>query len=240
MDWSALALALERCNAAYVEGDWPSKAAFEQLGDTWLGQYADSGHQAVLTKDKQGQIHLTISGTRASQWNIIDILEDASLTPKAVKGGQVTNGVYDGMDIVWDWVWKIIPKDTKLVVGGHSLGASRTHLTPLFLPAEQIVALYSFEAPKFCDAEYYTTYKDLFAAKMICVLNGRDSWAAWPWLNTIWKTRPQQQHVWLHDGTYSMIDPKDWPGFGKSSDHFTDSVMASIGRVISSFTPVPK
>lgn len=240
MDWSAIALAVKRASAAYIEKDDESKAAFEALGDTWVGQYQDESHQATLSVDSDGAAHLSISGTRASQGAIADILADMSLKPADVKGGKVTEGVYEGMQHVWDWALQTAPAGTVFNVAGHSLGASRTHLTPLFIPAGQIGALHSFEAPKFCDAHFYETYSAELA-HMVCVLNGRDTWAAWPWpwVDGRWQNRPQQKHVWLQNIAFSVIPWKQWPGAGCFSDHSVDAVQARIEKIKSSQAAAP-
>lgn len=238
MDWHALLMAAKRANAVYVEGDGPSQAAFVQLGDRWLGQFRNATHQAVLSTDPTGQVWLSISGTRVSQFELADVIEDASLEPQVVVAGKVTQGVVYRMAEVWNWVAQIVPKDRTIAVTGHSLGGARTHLTPLFLDAVRIQSIYSFEAPKFCNGAYYDTYKDLFQAKMICVLNGRDSWAAWPWVDMRWQDRPRQDHLWLNNGSFQMIDPKNWPGLGKMSDHSMDTVEANIAQLVANHSPV--
>ncbi len=230
MDWAAIVTAAKRANSAYIENDDASAAAFAALGDTWIGQFQDRSHQAVLSTDATGAVHLSISGTRASQGALEDILADVSLRPLAIKGGSVTTGVYDGMQNVWEWALGKVPHGTAFNVAGHSLGASRTHLTPLFVPAAQIGALHSFEAPKFADTQFYATYAEELAG-MVCVLNGRDSWAAWPWVDSRWQARPQQDHVWLKDVGYAVIPASQWPGMGRFADHSIDLVQARCEKI---------
>jgi hypothetical protein len=230
IDWQACALAARRASAAYIENDDQSRVAFEALGDTWIGQFQDDAHQAVLSVDSGGAAHLSISGTRASQGAIADVLADMSLTPIAVKGGNVTKGVYAGMQNVWDWALSTAPSGVSINVAGHSLGGARTHLTPLFLPTGRIGALHSFEAPKFCDAQFYATYATELA-RMVCVLNGRDTWAAWPWIDPRWQARPQQDHVWLKDSGFAIIPVAKWPGGGSFGDHGTDLVQTRCEKI---------
>jgi hypothetical protein len=230
MDWAAIVAAAKRANAAYIENDDASAAAFAALGDTWIGQFQDGSHQAVLSVDAAGAAHLSISGTRASQGALEDILADVSLKPVAVKGGNVTSGVYEGMTNVWDWARTTAPHGTVFNVAGHSLGAARTHLTPLFLPVEQIGALHSFEAPKFADKQFYATYAAALSG-MVCMLNGRDSWAAWPWVDPRWQSRPQQDHVWLKDVGFTIIPASQWPGMGRFADHSIDLVQARCEKI---------
>jgi hypothetical protein len=225
MNWSAIALAAKRANAAYVIDQAKSKAAFEALGDTWIAIYSDANNQAVLSVDPAGAAHLSISGTRASSLKLQDVFDDVSLEPKGVKGGTVTEGVLSGMQEVWDWVLAAVPVGSAISVCGHSLGASRTHLTPLFIPAERIGALHSFEAPKFLGADFYATHAAELA-EMVCVLNGRDTWAAWPWIDKRWQARPQQDHTWLKSSGFSVIPASQWPGGGSFGDHSMDVVQA--------------
>jgi hypothetical protein len=230
MDWSAIALAAKRANAAYIIDAAKSKAAFEALGDVWSSIYSDTNNQAVLSVDPAGATHLSISGTRASSLKMGDVFDDVSLIPHPVKGGTVTDGVISGMQGVWDWSLSVAPKGSAFNVSGHSLGASRTHLTPLFISAAQIGSLHSFEAPKFCGAEFYTTYAAELA-NMVCVLNGADTWAAWPWIDPRWQARPRQDHIWLKSSGFSIIPAGQWPGLGSFSDHSMDVVQARIEKI---------
>jgi hypothetical protein len=219
MTISLAAIAAQRANAAYVEDEAASKAAFSALGDVWVAMYQNDSHQVVMSTRSDGITYLSISGTRSPI--SVDVIEDISLVPVSVKGGRVTQGVYEGMGDMWDWATSTAPKGAKFSVCGHSLGGSRTHLTPLFIPAAQIGNLFSFEAPKFCDAAYYATYRKELSG-MLCFLNGSDLWAAWPWHDDTWNARPLLNHVWLtgDSGQYKMISGDDWQG-----DHFADDPL---------------
>ncbi|PVX61211.1 hypothetical protein [Paraburkholderia unamae] len=230
MDWSAIALAAKRANAAYIIDPVQSKAAFEALGDVWNSIYSDSNNQAVMSVDTAGRTHLSISGTRASSLKLADIFDDVSLVPHPVNGGCVTDGVISGMQEVWNWALSVAPSGAVFNVCGHSLGAARTHLTPLFIPAAQIGVLWSFEAPKFANAKYYATYAAELAG-MVCVLNGRDSWAAWPWIDPLWQARPQQDHIWLKSSGFATIPASQWPGLGSFADHDIDLVQARCEKI---------
>jgi len=230
IDWAAAALACRRANAAYLIDPAQSKAAFQALGDVWSDIYSDSNNQAVLSVDPAGRTHLSISGTRASSLKLADIFDDVSLDPHPVNGGCVTDGVISGMQDVWNWALSVAPAGAVFNVCGHSLGASRTHLTPLFIPAAQIGGLWSFEAPKFANAKYYATYAAELAG-MVCVLNGRDTWAAWPWANPVWDGRPRQDHVWLKSQGFAMIPASQWPGLGSFADHSIDLVQARVEAI---------
>lgn len=236
MDWSATATAAKRANAAYIEDAAQSKAAFSALGDVWSDIYSDANNQAVVSVDSSGATHLSISGTRASSLKLLDIFDDVSLDPHPVKGGMVTEGVISGMQEVWDWALSVAPAGSVFSVCGHSLGASRTHLTPLFLPAKQIGALHSFEAPKFCDAAYYATYTAELA-NMVCTLNGSDLWAAWPWIDPRWTARPQPKHYWLKDVGFDVIPASAWPGGADPADHNMSLVESRCVAIVGSGVP---
>lgn len=237
IDWQAAALAAARANAAYIIDENASKTAFEAIGDTWIAMYADASHQAVLSDDAQGETHLSISGTRASAWKVMDVLADMSLDPVSVPGGNVTRGVYEGMRGLWNWVLSTVPVGDVVHVAGHSLGASRTHLTPLFLPAAQIGRLHSFASPKFADAAFYGAHAEALAT-MVCVLNGADLWASWPWKegplkDARWQARPMLSHAWLKDdrGTLAMIPGAQWPEGVDPLDHDMDRYQQRIDAI---------
>jgi hypothetical protein len=229
--WQATALAARRAEAAYIINAAQSKAAFEALGDVWSSIYSDANNQAVISVDPSGATHLSISGTRASSLKVGDIFDDVSLDPVSVKGGTVTAGVISGMQDVWDWALSVAPKGTVFNVAGHSLGASRTHLTPLYLPPNQIGVLHSFEAPKFANAQFYATYAAELA-RMVCVLNGTDLWAAWCWFDGRY-SRPQVDHAWLKDdaGAFSIIPASQWPGGVDPGDHGISLVVARLEKI---------
>lgn len=243
IDWQAAALAAARANAAYVISQADSKSAFEALGDTWIAQYQNASHQAVLSADARGETHLSISGTRASAFKVMDVLADMSLDPVAVSGGNVTAGVYEGMQQLWDWVLQTVPAGDVVHVAGHSLGASRTHLTPLFLPAAQIGQLHSFEAPKFADAAFYAAHAAALA-NMVCILNGADLWASWPWKegplkDERWQARPLPPHAWLKGdhGKFTMIPGAQWPEGADPVDHDMSRVQARVRAIAGSGVP---
>ncbi|RKP56348.1 hypothetical protein [Pararobbsia silviterrae] len=229
IDWRAAALAAARANAAYLIDENAARSAFTALGEIWVGNYANASHQAVLSADSDGNTFLSISGTRASALKLMDVFCDVSLEPVAVEGGNVTQGAVEGMRDLWEWVLDTVPQDDVVNVAGHSLGASRTHLTPLFLPAKQIGQLHSFEAPKFADAGYYAAHAAALAG-MVCVLNGADLWAAWPWRDSRWQSRPLLDHVWLRDdaGSFDIVPGAEWPGGANGGDHDISTVQHRV------------
>lgn len=219
IDWSAAALAAARANATYVIDQGAAKYAFEELGDTFVDQYKDRTHQAVLSVDGAGRPQLSISGTRPLSWNSLDVFADIDLTPVCATGwtaknGLIASGALEGMRDLWEWIDYTIDSSAVLAVQGHSLGAARTHLTPLFRPPERVGLLHSFESPKFADAAYYAQFAPALAG-IVCTLHGRDPWAAWPWTKTPF-SRPQVPHLWLQTTggmcVANQIDPATWLG----------------------------
>ncbi|WP_321951860.1 lipase family protein [Paraburkholderia bannensis] len=230
MDWTALLLAARRANAAYIEDQAASKAAFLSLGDDWISMYADASHQAVLSATPAGETHLSISGTRASEGKLADVWADARLDPVLCGGGTATAGVCERMQELWDWVLQTVPADITISVCGHSLGGARTHLTPAFLPCDRIGALHSFAAPKFIAADFYAAHHDALAG-MVCVLNGRDGWASWPWFDKRWTARPPLEHIWLQDTGFDLVLGDLWPGGWAFADHDMDEYQARIAAL---------
>jgi hypothetical protein len=96
------------------------------------------------------------------------VLRRVAGAAKCVPGGTVTQGVYGGMQQLWDWVFAIIPSNDVVNVAGYSLGAARMHLTPVFLPLEQIGDLAAFEAPKFVQADFYASHVEALAGRRAC------------------------------------------------------------------------
>lgn len=234
IDFKAAALAAQRAGAAYIEDAAAAKSAFEALGDTFVDQYKTADHQAVLSVDSAGCAQLSISGTRASNWHLPDVFDDIDLTPALIMGGSVSTGVLTGTGDMYAWALDLVPGAQPINVQGHSLGAARTHLAPFFMPLSRLAALHSFESPKFLDATYYETFEQALA-DMVCVLNGQDMWAAWPWLHSPY-ARPRTQHVWTHGGAgdFDMIDASYWPGPVRADDpldHDIDRVAANLQAI---------
>jgi hypothetical protein len=233
--------AAQRSNAAYFTHPDQSKAVFEHLGYAWLGMFQNDSSQAVLST-KNGEIFLSISGTRASALKLEDIFLDVDLTPfdvgtvnapavapLIIGKGSVTRGVYADLGWMWAWVMKTASPKCVIHVDGHSLGGARSQLTPLFLPKERIGCVYSFEAPKFAEPSYFT-WAIPFMPQLVCTLNGADGWAAWPWDDKV-MIRPPIDHLWLqNDGNFQWIQPHLWPGGMDFHDHDIDLVVKRLQR----------
>jgi hypothetical protein len=223
----AMLAAAQRSQAAYIEDLVGATAAFLALGNTVLGQYKNETHQAILSKDSAGLFYLSISGTRFSEPDNVDILDDVYLAPVPTpKGGQVSAGVASGMQDFWDWVWKIIPSTSTINLEGHSLGAERVLLSPVYLPKEQIGDIYAFEPPQFATQAYWDAYRDELSGAIQTVC-GSDIWFNYP---------PDQGYVhdhssqvyWLQPDSIELIYPFDWKGGLSTDDHAIAEVITCI------------
>jgi Lipase (class 3) len=233
MDWAALALSCRRANAAYIENDDDAKAAFAKLGDTWIGQYQDSSHQACLSVDAHEQTWLSISGTRASDLQLGDVRRDVMLKSVAIKGGHVTEGAADGMQHVFDWALSTAPVGASINLTGHSLGAVSVTLAPAYMPLERIGTITSLAAPKFIAADFFATYAALFK-RLTAVVNANDAWASWPWIDPLWQVRAPVPTVWLKDdqGRFEMLSSGNrWPGGMDFGDHDIDEYQRRIDKI---------
>lgn len=232
MDWHALARACRRANAAYIEDDNASRAAFAALGDNWIGQTQGRSYQAVLSTDGPGKTWLSISGTRASQGRMADVLRDIQLDPVAVSGGHITAGVAEDMDEIWCWAQKTAPTGTVFQITGHSLGGARAEASVAYVKPEQIGSIYSFASPKFIAADLFASHAEVFK-RLIAVCSGSDGWCSWPWFDHRWQNRAPVPTVWLKDGDGFQIlpDGNQWPGGWDFSDHDIDEYQKRIDKI---------
>ncbi|WP_234775152.1 hypothetical protein [Paraburkholderia tropica] len=229
MDFAAILAAARRADAAYIIDPAQSKAAFEQLGHLWIGQYRDHDSQAVLSHDAQG-VYLSISGTRFSAGKLGDLLDDIDTYPVSLSDGvQVTRGAYEGCDDIWKWAKAQVPVDTVFNVEGHSLGGWRATYTPLFLPAAQIGTLHAFEPPKGANLAYFQKYSAALA-RLVIVGNGSDVWFGYPRLDGRWIHRPGEMLHLLPAG-YRIIDTSAWPGGLDLGDHDMDLVVTRLTAI---------
>lgn len=230
-DYAGILFAAQRSQAAYYTHENQSKAVFTSLGYTWIGMWQNASCQAVLST-KDNKTYLSISGTRASALKLEDIFLDIDLAPLYVgNGAYVTKGVDADLAIMWAWVLQNIPLGTHLTVDGHSLGGARAQLTPLFMPANLLDHIYSFESPKFAQANYFAVYMPELNDVLTCVLNGADGWAAWPWQNPE-LIRPPVNHLWLKPVDYEWIQPHLWPGGMEFRDHDIQLVVDRLTAIV--------
>jgi hypothetical protein len=176
----AILAAAQRAQAVYIVDPKASQAAFEGLGMTFLGQYQDATHQGVVSRDTKGQFYVTIAGSRESDGYGADLLADIWLAPvHAINGGVVASGVYEGMDKFWAWALNLIPATAVINMEGHSLGAERVLLAPLFIPKARLGDMHAFEAPMCADQDYWDAYRDELA-HVVYTVQGADRWFAYP------------------------------------------------------------
>lgn len=224
----AILAAAQRSNAVYLTDKSAAQSAFEALGMTFLGQYQDTTHQGVVSKDAKGLYYVTIAGTRFHEGYGVDVFTDLWLAPvNAPKGGQVPSGVYSGMKGFWNWALSLVPPGTVLNIEGHSLGAERALLSPLFLSKDQIGEIHAFEPPQCGTQEYWDAYRDVLATAVVTV-NGADILFGYP---------PRQGYVhdaqgkflwFLPSGTIQSISATQWPGGTSYDDHSLDLLITRI------------
>lgn len=214
----AIVAAGQRAEAAYIVDPAAAKTAFEQLGMTFLGQYQDSTHQGVVSMDAKGRYYVTITGTRWSEGFGADLLSDIWLAPvNAPKGGVVPSGVYCGMKDFWGWVATKIPAGTGFNIEGHSLGAERALLAPIFVDPKLIGDIYAFEPPQCGTQEFWDAYREDLKNAVVTVC-GQDIWFNWP---------PHQGYVhdakmavlWLLSTGSEWVLPAQYQGGNNAGDH---------------------
>lgn len=233
MDWALLAQACRRANAAYIEDDDASKAAFSALGDNWIGQVQGKSYQAVLSVDGASKTWLSISGTRASQGQLMDVLRDVQLDPVPVDGGHITAGVAEDMDEIWCWAQKVAPEGTVFNLTGHSLGGARVQASVAFVKPEQIGMMFAFASPKFIAADLFASHAAVFN-RLVAVCNGSDGWASWPWFDKRWQCRAPVATAWLKSdqGTFQILpDGNQWQGGFAFGDHDIDDYQKRIDKI---------
>lgn len=232
MNAAQVLAAAKRAQAAYIIDAKAAQAAFEALGYTWIGQYEDDDSQAVLTRDANGAVNLSISGTRFSAGKIGDLIDDLQTQPYDLgDGARVTRGPYESAAEIWAWAKAAVPAGTVFNVEGHSLGGWRTSYTPLFLPTSQIGTLHAFEPPKGANAAYYARYSAALA-NLVIVGNGRDIWFGYPRLGD-WIHRPGNM-IWLRSAGFAVIDTSKWPGGLSLADHSIDLVVSRLVAIAAS------
>ena len=227
VDWLSVYQAACRANLAYEMDPAKSQVGFSALGQglTWLGLYQNGNHQAVASLGANGDGFLSISGTRFHT-DLGDLLDDAWIAPHDLGDGvHVTAGAFEGLQEVWDWANSLVDPSTVWNVEGHSLGAWRTRYTPVFLPADRIGMLHSFESPKAANAAYWAKYEDELAG-MVSIVNDRDLFVSWPFIAGEWCHPARLPVQWLTRLIATEILPDAWPGGQSIGDHSMDIVQS--------------
>jgi len=203
------------CNTAYIDDATVQRSAVEEFGLAYLGRYENVDHQAFLCSRGERTI-LAVSGTRFSDGNVCELLDDEDVLPVDLSNGaHVMQGFYAGLSGLFSWALSAAPRGHLFDITGHSLGGARAHLAPLFVPAGSFNRLYSFAAPKAANAVYWKA----FAAPLTRVVNERDLWVGWPFIGE-W-CQPETM-LWLHDRIVEQSTESKWPGGLRASDHSID------------------
>lgn len=232
MNLVAVLAAAKRAQAAYFTDAASSRAAFEALGLDWLGLYQNEDHQAVVSREhSSGAVYLSISGTRFTDGRVGDLYDDLDLTPVDVgDGALVARGAFQGLSELWTWAASLVAPETLWNVEGHSLGGWRARYTPLFLPAEQIGQVTTFEAPKSANDLYWAKYAGVLK-DLVTVVNGRDIFVSYPFLGEVW-TQPPMAIIWIEATGYSVITREQWPIGLFEWNHSIDEVVQRLERLI--------
>jgi hypothetical protein len=230
MNLANVAAAARRAQAAYIEDAAQARAAFEALGLTFVSQYQDDSHQAVVSRDADGKAYLSISGTRFGS-SLGDLVDDArDLATKDLGSGRlVSAGAFEGMLDLWKWAHSLSPADTVWNVEGHSLGGQRALFTGVFNSLERVGAIHAFEAPKAANAAFWGWQMPALASA-VCVVNGADLWFGWPHISDL--SHPPRDHIWLHDdaGGFTVVKPEQWPVGLDPDDHAIELVVKRVGN----------
>jgi hypothetical protein len=230
MDWAATLAAARRSQAAYIEDPAQSKEAFEAMGLTWLGMYANDSHQAVLSRDASN-VYLSISGTRFLS-RLGDLLDDLFIQSIDLGGGcKVSSGVYTGLGAMWVWAKHLVPRGTVFHIDGHSLGAERGLVSCALLPANQIGQIWAFEAPKPANAAFWARYANV-VSKATTTVNQTDVWYGWPFISEY--EHPPYPAIWLQPTGYQMIMPSEWPRGYSMPKHDIGMVVSRIAAIAAS------
>lgn len=235
IDWQAAALAVQRANSAYIMDTAQAKAAFEAMGHVFISQLKDGNSQAVLSVGPDGLTYLSMAGTRFSDGQIGDLIDDLQTDSIDLgDGAKVTRGAYESAGKIFRWALSIVPTGTVLNCAGHSLAGWRISYIPCFVPAAQIGSLYAFEPPRGANLAYYQKYQKELAGLLIFG-NSKDIWFGYPRLGD-WIHRPGSMAHLLSVG-YQMIDTSAWPGGLNLGDHDIDLVQQRIEAIAAPLKP---
>jgi hypothetical protein len=129
-----------------------------------------------------------------------------------------------------------VPAGAVINIEGHSLGAERALLTPLFLAKAQIGSIHAFEAPQCASPEYWHSYADELA-KAVHTVCGADVWYGWPPVSQY--RHPTSSVIWLTGKGYELIKPSEWPGGLSMGDHSIAEVVARLDTIFASAEKSP-
>lgn len=209
-------------NIAYTDDPSKQLAQFAALNFQTLGRYEGPDHRALLIRNNDRHV-LALCGTRFSDANVHELFDDEDVLPVDLGDGRrVMQGFHRGMADLAAWAFGLT--DAVLEVTGHSLGGARSHLMPLFAPAERMGQITSFAAPKAANRAYWATCPAIRR-----VVNARDLWAGYLWLGE-W-CQPDAM-LWLGNGALTPMTESQWIGGIRASDHsITDGYIAALQKL---------
>lgn len=228
MKWKAIYEAAQLASCAYSLIDAQAASEFGDLGYRVAGSFRDDDHQAFVVLGPVGWV-LAISGTRFGT-HAPDLIADLEISAVELgQGAHVASGPYDGMDKLWEWARSVAPPGVLWTVTGHSLGGERALLTGLFLPHDQIEAIYSFEAPKCGNIALWKQLQGPLH-KTVCVINETDLFVGWPFIGP-W-VHPPIAHLHLLKNDWRLVMPDDFPRFTDLRDHAIAKVIVKLGKIV--------
>jgi hypothetical protein len=229
MDFAPILSAARRAQAAYIMDAAQAKAAFEALGHTFIAQFKDHDSQAVLSLGPDGKTYFSLAGTRFSDRQLGDLIDDLQTDALDLGGGaKVTRGPYESAKELFAWALSVVPKGTVLNCAGHSLAGWRISYIGSFVPSAQIGSLFAFEPPRGANLAYYAKYQKELAGLTI-IGNSADIWFGYPRLGG-WKHRPGPM-IHLSKTGYQVIDTSAWPGGLSLADHSIDLVVQRLEKL---------
>lgn len=247
VDWKQALLSIQRCNAVYIVEDL-SKGytdagaqadafqAFVLFGSKPLARLSTTANQAILSFDPNGDVRLTISGTRASEGPFTDRATDVSEDIRCElfhigSGRHVAKTPFQEAEVIYTWALNTLSKlglgDRPLHIEGHSLGGWKATYSSEYVPLERILSVTAWESPKQGDDAYWQDLEERgFLDKLTQFVHGADLWASWPWAFT--SLNKGRVLVWIHNGTFTLVTEADWPGGMNWSDHGPTSVVDAV------------
>jgi hypothetical protein len=228
-------LAARLANAVYIEDKAKAAAALAGLGQSFVGQFQNDRHQAVVSRAANGDWWLSISGTRVTEGDVQDgagdLWEDINVTPVDIGNGALVGaGAYQGLGEMWDWALELIPGDARIKGCGHSLGDWRLAYTGLFLPVARIAHLYGFEGPKPFNEKGWAVHglpPELYTKFVF----EHDVWVGYPWITRFTqRPGPTLAHIRTVGSGYAldMVSEAALPPLVNAADHSPLNAIAAL------------
>jgi hypothetical protein len=237
-DFKSLLASITRCNAVYEVDNEKARASFASLGCQVISRYSTDTAQAILHTPHDGQLTLTIAGTRASEGNIAiranDVFQDAEeifSNHLIAPGVVVASGAYDRGCEIWNWASAFTNGDP-IRIEGHSLGGQTTHVMLAIVHPDQYAMGIAWEPPKAGNDAFWSQYLTN-PGRVTTIINGRDFWAAHP-IESQTLRHPPGYILHLAGGQkWAWLSRDALPLAISTNDHNTDVVMEVVRGIVS-------